>query len=144
MQIRGGAYYRTRGGDIVGPMAQGKDKRYPWIIFSELLNSLRWNPDGDYTYAGEHSLDLVTEVYVSDTPPVNREITDEELRKNVGDQQRKAAAILGSPETKTVRDELAMEAMKLLWPKHGTDWREIMLALDAYKLADAMIEARKK
>ena len=125
MKIEAGKYYRTRGGDVVGPTAQGNDKRYPWIIFSGIVNSLRWNQDGDYSYAGEHSLDLVAEAYVSDTPP------DAPLPDIITDQP-----------CKTLRDEFAMEAMKLLHPKH--DWVEGMLAFYSYKQADAMMEARKK
>ena len=125
MKIEAGKYYRTRGGDVVGPMAQGNDKCYPWVIFSGIVNSLGWNQDGEYSYAGEHSLDLEAEAYVSDTPP------DAPLPDIITDQP-----------CKTLRDEFAMEAMKLLQPKH--DWVEGTLAFYSYKQADAMMEARKK
>jgi hypothetical protein len=121
MKIEAGKYYRTRHGDVVGPMRLCKDQFWYSCFHT-------WNEDGGmYLSGAEHGLDLISEVYVSDTPP------DAPLPDIITDQP-----------CKTLRDEFAMEAMKLLWPKHGTDWREIMLALDAYKLADAMMEARKK
>ena len=76
-------------------------------------------------------------------PPVNREITDEQFWGNIGEQQRKATAILGAPETKTLRDEFAMAALRQAGdefdnnpPSYAADW--------AYQYADAMMEARKK
>jgi hypothetical protein len=125
MKIEAGKYYRTRGGDVVGPMAQGNDKRYRWIIFSGIVNSLRWNQDGDYSYAGEHSLDLVAKVYVNDTPLAD------------------APAL----EAKTLRDEFAMAALtgfmadpNVLLPT--CDFNATAEGL--YVIADAMMEARKK
>ena len=124
LKIEAGKYYLTWGGDVAGPMAQGNDKRYPWIIFSGIVNSLRWNQDGDYSYAGKHSLDLVVEVYVSDTPPADAP----------------------APETKTLRDEFAMAALTGLMAQaidNGNigsgDW-----ASDAYLFADNMMDARKR
>jgi len=115
MQIRGGAYYRTRGGDVVGPMAcyTGCDDTFT-------AGGLTWNKDGSYVQGVPYKMDLISEVYVSDTPPADAP----------------------APETKTLRDEFAMEAMKLLIPRH--ERREETLAEFAYRQADAMMEARKK
>jgi hypothetical protein len=164
MKIEAGKYYRTRGGDVVGPMAQGNDKRYPWIILSGIVNSLRWNHDGDYSYVGEHSIDLVSEVYVSDTPPVVKD-TEAQLREMMRDPRywrtrepefvkrvtEGFRALVGggappadvpAPEAKSLRDEFAMEAMKLLIPRQ--EYKDETFAELAYIQADAMMEARKK
>ena len=124
MKIREGAYYRTRGGDVVGPMVQSDDKRYPWIVFGAIVNSLRWMPEGDYSYIGHHPLDLISEVYVSDTPPADAPLPD----------------IITDQPIKTLRDEFAMQLMKP---------NDFMVgfkdhAEQLYRAADAMMEARKK
>ena len=122
MKIEAGKYYRTRGGQVFGPMVReaADHMNYPWgLVSSEPENS--WTGNGRWSTSGrEHPFDLVSEVYVSDTPP-------------------EAAP---APEAKTLRDEFAMEAMKLLLPKN--DWQEGILALYSYKQADAMMEAREK
>jgi len=155
MQIREGAYYRTRGGDVVGPMKQSKVTRGGWAS-----NSYNWYGDGrfpvfDYT----HDLDLISEVYVSDTPPDAAETVrfnpTAELQlvrpndlllklQNTPPVTGPNSPLMEVHDRKTLRDEFAMEAMKLLFPKHGADWVEVMLAIDAYKQADAMMGARKK
>ena len=121
MQIEAGKYYRTRGGDVVGPMRQGAPRsRYPWETLTHC-----WTKGGAiFAEEREHIMDLISEVYVSDTPP----------------------AVAPAPETKTLRDEAANAALTGLLAKAvddgsmGTeDW-----ASDAYLFADAMMEARKK
>ncbi len=122
MKIEAGKYYRTRGGQVFGPMIRDEnpETNYPWcLVSSEPENS--WAEDGQWMLNNrKYPFDLVSEVYVSDTPPQTAP----------------------APEAKTLRDEFAMEAMKLLLPKH--DWVEGILALYSYKQADAMMEARKK
>ena len=123
MKIREGAYYRARNGQLIGPMKINSDEPdRPWHDDAMMT----WPDNGKYddepdlkTDRDWGGFDLISEVYVSDTPP-------------------------DAPETKTLRDEFAMEAMKLLFPKHGADWVKVMLAIDAYKQADAMMEAREK
>lgn len=62
MKIREGAYYRTRHGDVVGPMRRSKGQ----IWYSSYRT---WNEDGSVFSSGAaHGLDLISEVYVSDTP----------------------------------------------------------------------------
>ena len=124
MKIREGAYYRTRGGNVVGPMAQSSDKRYPWTVFGGTYSSLRWTQEGDYSYAGPNFLDLISEVYVSDTPPADAPLPD----------------IITDQPIKTLRDEFAMQLMKpndfmVGFKEH---------AEQLYRAADAMMEARKK
>ncbi len=122
MKIEAGKYYRTRGGQVFGPMVRNPehDTNFTWcLVFSEPENS--WTEGGRWSMNGKkYPFDLVAEVYISDTPPQT----------------------VPAPEAKTLRDEFAMEAMKLLLPKH--DWVEGILVLYPYKQADAMMEARKK
>ena len=81
----------------------------------------------------EHPFDLVAEVYVSDTPPTG---------VNLPAIDGPNGPFRVVEETKTLRDEFALEAMKLLLPKH--EWPEGILAFYSYKQADAMMEARNK
>jgi hypothetical protein len=118
MKILEGAYYRTRGddknpGQVFGPMRYRKEK-YCWYIGG----GFSWDAKGHFDGDQQSTLDLISEVYVSDTRPEN------------------------APEYKNLRDEFAMEAMKLLIPRHerGTE----TLAEFAYRQADEMMEARKK
>jgi hypothetical protein len=172
MQIREGAYYRTRGGDVVGPMKpvtvanDAPHPRYVWGCFGRT-----WTDSGDYDFgAGYLEEDLISEVYVSDTPPAVKE-TEEELREMMRDprywQKREPEwvkrvtdgfrALVGGGEPpatgpngawfevhdrKTLRDEFAMEAMKILIPRQ--EQKDETFAELAYIQADAMMEARKK
>lgn len=117
MQIREGAYYRTRDGDVVGPMRLRKDQSW-YSCYHQ------WNEDGGIFSSGsDHGLDLISEVYASDTPPAE------------------APAL----ETKTLRDEFAMAALSgmLADPDTG-DVLALVIGKTAYEYADAMMEARKK
>jgi hypothetical protein len=117
MKIEAGKYYRTRGGAVVGPMQTRDDSCYCWESGTDC-----WTDKGGFEEGRQWKHDLISEVYVSDTPPADAPAS----------------------EVKTLRDEFAMEAMKLLFPKHGADWVEVFLAIAAYKQADAMMEAREK
>ncbi len=65
MKIREGAYYLTRGGAVVGPMRSTMERcRYPWMTSTKDC----WTIEGEFSFEGEHDLDLISEVYVSDTP----------------------------------------------------------------------------
>jgi hypothetical protein len=127
MQIREGAYYRTRGGAVVGPMQMQMrdDSCYCWESGTDC-----WTDKGEFEEGRQWEHDLISEVYVSDTPP---SLTATTITNGLPHAM---------PEAKTLRDEFAMEAMKLLLPKH--DWAEGMLAFYSYNQADAMMEARKK
>jgi hypothetical protein len=66
-QIREGAYYRRRDGNVVGPAILNKNKRsvsgYIWKVGPELYTSL-----GEYIEGGASSFDLVCEVTTTDVP----------------------------------------------------------------------------
>jgi hypothetical protein len=130
MKIETGKYYRTRGGQVFGPMVRNQehDTNFAWcLVFSEPENS--WTEGGRWSMNGRLCLfDLVAEVYVSDTspaPPVNT--------------------------TKTARDELVEKAALAILkleilngryanpsPMSSYKFAEIWLA------AEHFVEARKK
>ena len=120
MQIREGAYYRTRGGDVVGPMKRktfmSHDDQCPFFFWD-----LVYQPQGQYREGFEPKYDLISEVYVSDTPPAD------------------------APETKTLRDEFADTALKaMLGNSDYVEHSPAQMAVEAYRQASAMMEARKK
>ena len=130
MKIREGAYYRTRNGGVVGPLKlTDRSQRYTWAFLTDL-----WTPEGEYAIGEENPFDLISEVYVSDTPPcegVNLPATD--------------GPDSSFWETKTLRDEFAMVALS----DFMSQFRENVVSQYAacrlsYDWADAMMEARKK
>jgi hypothetical protein len=160
MKIREGAYYRRRDGEVVGPMVPSKHRIGAWVI-----NDHAWYEDGRFLNSGvPHMMDLISEVYVSDTPPAVKE-TAEELREMMRDprywQKREPEwvkrvtegfrALVGgdtppaAPETKTLRDEFAMAALKaMLGHSDYVELSPAKMAVEAYRQADAMMEERKK
>jgi hypothetical protein len=78
MQIREGAYYRTRSGDVVGPLQPNKIQRGGWAS-----HNFQWYDTGRFIptnarhmseviaslLSDDGPMDLISEVYVSDTPP---------------------------------------------------------------------------
>jgi hypothetical protein len=122
MQIREGAYYRTRGGDVVGPMCHGEPgSHFPWITLTRC-----WTMAG-MVFRGEEGhkncMDLISEVYVSDTPPEN------------------------APEVETLRDKFAIAALSALtglMVNLKIEMPHDELADKVYRMADSMMEARKK
>jgi hypothetical protein len=138
MKIEAGKYYRTRAGDVVGPLKRAEifDEVQLWAGHYWFC----WRNDGTFHKDDPPDMDLISEVYVSDTPPAVTE-TEDKWR------ERLLAAgpnwpLIETHDRKTLRDEFAMEAMKLLIPRH--ERREETLAEFAYRQADAMMEARKK
>ena len=118
MKIREGAYYRRRLGDVVGPLTTVN-----WS--DQLLGAagFTWNVNGAYIDGVVSECDLISEVYVSDTPPANAP----------------------APGYKTLRDEFAMAALTGLVSDHDCgEVPAISVAHAAYEYADAMMEARKK
>jgi hypothetical protein len=117
MQIREGAYYRTRRGDIVGPIIKQEHPEWVWHY-----NNHSWLGNGGWNRYGEpRELDLISEVYVSDTPPEN------------------------APEYKNLRDKFAMAALKaMLGHSDYSDLSPDQMAVEAYRQASAMMEERKK
>jgi hypothetical protein len=167
MKIREGAYYRTRGGHVFGPMVWDKDPtiNYPWHIVST-EPEVCWDKRGFWLVTGTSQLDLISEVYVSDTPPSVTE-TEAQLREMIRDPRYWRAlnpefvkratdgfrALVGSntppadapaPEAKTLRDELVERAALEIFKKFyltpesdvGFDWM--------WRAAENFVEARKK
>jgi hypothetical protein len=136
MQIREGAYYRTRDGAVVGPMQTRDESCYCWKSGTDC-----WTDKGEFEKGRQWEHDLISEVYVSDTPP------DSPKGSMLKPQDwRRLKPIEPSPEAKTLRDEFAMAALTGLLANAvddgsmgAEDW-----ASDAYLFADKMMEARKK
>ena len=96
MKIEAGKYYRTRGGDVVGPMRPRFDNStYCWETSTE-----SWDATGSCRGYEEHDNDLISEVYVRDPPPADG--TNKILSCTFGTY---------ASETKTLRDEFAMAAL---------------------------------
>ena len=132
MKIREGAYYRTRGGDVVGPMRPGPVN----IPFCWETGLSSWDATGAFSEDGkEHDLDLISEVYVSDTPPADTPSFIHPMLRGP------SGPFLMLPEAKTLRDEFAMALMERNAFIIG---REEIEAEHLYRAADAMMEARKK
>ena len=121
MKIREGAYYRTRSGDVAGPMRPVPGKTsFCW----EVVRGDSWTASGAFICPEEkHDADLISEVYVSDTPP-HAPLPD----------------IITDQLIKTLRDEFAMRLMDrdafMVGYKEGAE--------HFYRAADAMMDARKK
>ena len=136
MKIEAGKYYRTRGGQVFGPMVRDKDynANFPWcLVFSEPENC--WAEDGRWHLSGqEYPFDLVAEVYVSDTPSAD---TPSFFHPALDGP---SGPFLMVPEAKTLRDEFAMRLMDR--DAFMVGFKEE--AEQLYRAADAMMEARKK
>jgi len=71
MKLEEGAYYRARNGSVHGPMKQFLDERFVITIG----DGVAWNFDGacvihnSLPEKDKSKLDLISRVYVSDTPP---------------------------------------------------------------------------
>jgi hypothetical protein len=129
MKIREGAYYRTRGGDVVGPMQFRDHATDPWHT-----NLSTWREGGRiWCGNGWHDLDLISEVYVSDTPPG---LTATTITNGLP---------YAMPETKTLRDEFAIAIVAAFLSRPLSD-NELTLeqCQIVWDNADAMMEARKK
>jgi len=120
MKIEAGKYYRTRGGNVVGPIRNDETTSiYPLTTIGH-----SWTIGGRFSDNSDSLLDLISEVYVSNTPPADAP----------------------APEVKTLRDEFAMAALNGAMvgyhdkPSATCD----NIAKWSYDLADAMMEARKK
>jgi hypothetical protein len=134
MKIKAGKYYRTRGGDVVGPMRLCKNQSWYSCFHT-------WNEDGGIFSSGaEHDLDLISEVYVRDTPPSDVPAPPSAMLKP--QDWRRLKPIEPSPGVETLRDKFAGRAMQGMLARE--DYHAHVVARDAYEYADAMVEARKK
>lgn len=65
IKVQEGKYYRTRGGDVVGPAKHdGGDSYYPWICAGDIYTN-----DGSWVEDEYNPQDLISEVTVIDAPP---------------------------------------------------------------------------
>jgi hypothetical protein len=136
MKIEAGKYYRTRGGDVVGPMKpvtvanDAPHPRYVWGCFGRT-----WTDSGDYDFgAGYLEEDLISEVYVIDTPP------------SLSDRATVPFKIM-VPEAKTPRDELEEKAALAILKGYYND-ATLRLTKNGFaeiwREAEQFVEARKK
>jgi hypothetical protein len=162
MKIREGAYYRTRGGHVIGPL-----RAVSWCDRTFSALDLTWHEDGSYVQGVPGNLDLISEVYVSDTPP-GVKYTEAQLREMMRDPRywrtrepefvkrvtEGFRALVGggappadvpAPEAKSLRDEFAGRALTGMMADHTAPDKPPEFFADlAYKYANAMMEARKK
>ena len=142
MQIREGAYYRTRGGDVVGPVKHkgfmSPDDQHPFFFLGLVYDS-----QGRHKSSFERQNDLISEVYVSDTPPADVLTLPSAMLKP--QDWRRLKPIEPSPETKTLRDEFAIAIVMALLSRPLSDND---LTPERCKIvwdnATAMMEARRK
>ena len=164
MKIEAGKYYRTRGGQVFGPMVMDANPEmvYPLRV-GAASGAPRWTDKGAWHYGRPSPFDLVAEVYVSDTPPDAKRETEAELREMMRDPRywrtREPEYVMRvtegfrtlvggntppdakpAPEAKTLRDEFAMRLMD----RGAFAVGYIDEAEQLYRAADAMMEARKK
>jgi hypothetical protein len=149
MKIREGAYYRRRRGDVVGPLTG-----VTWCNRTFMAADMTWHENGAYVLGLGHEYDLIAEVYVSDTPPADAPApktirldprTEWKLFRQMGPHELVTNASVPMLETKTLRDEFAKAAMQgMLGHSDYVEFRPAQMAVEAYRQADAMMEARKK
>jgi hypothetical protein len=128
MKIREGAYYRTRGGRVIGPMKHVAYRAEKWSFWADGFNDGApcWTDEGRWCeFDDSHDMDLISEVYVSDTPPADAP----------------------APEAKTLRDELEEKAALAILtgyysnPTLGPSQNTFG---DVWDVAKQFVEARKK
>jgi hypothetical protein len=129
MQIEAGKYYRTRGGRVIGPMREIVSRiAEKWKFWAIGFNDGApcWTDEGRWSDVEDmHEMDLISEVYVSDTPPADAP----------------------APEVETLRDRFAIAALSALtglMVNLKIEMPHDELADKVYRMADAMMEARKK
>ena len=124
MKIEAGKYYLTRNGRVIGPMREIVSRiAEKWKFWAIGFNDGApcWTDEGRWSDVEDmHEMDLISEVYVSDTPPADTP----------------------APEVKSLRDEFAMAALQGMLASEAAFDRN--MAEYAYEYADAMMEERKK
>ncbi len=125
MKIREGAYYRTRNGRVIGPMQAAGYSAEKWKFWARGFNEGTpcWTDEGRWSdIVDDHDMDLISEVYVSDTPP--------------------------ALEVETLRDRFAGRSLEISYEEIKAHTRigitPQAVAETAYAFANAMMEARKK
>jgi hypothetical protein len=126
MKIEAGKYYRRLDGQVTGPIEKSLDNS----IF------MHYNEDGTFRN-GSTRFDLISEVYVSDTPPAVQKTEDKWRARLLA---AGPGPFIEVQETKTLRDEFVMRLMdRDMFAVGFKDEAEQL-----YRVADAMMEARKK
>jgi hypothetical protein len=124
MKIEAGKYYLTRNGRVIGPMREIVSRiaeKWKFWAIGFYDGAPCWTDEGRWSDVEDmHEMDLISEVYVSDTPPADTP----------------------APEVKSLRDEFAMAALQGMLASEAAFDRN--MAEYAYEYADAMMEARKK
>ena len=92
-KIEAGKYYRTKGGQVFGPMVIDADpvRVKPLRLGAEVCAPC-WTAEGAWHYGRLSPFDLVAEVYVSDTPPAPQVNTTKTARDEL--VEKAALAIL--------------------------------------------------
>ena len=143
MKIEEGEYYRARSGEVFGPMQRSGEQIYFWWVADA---SWAWTATGKFSVDDEEDdMDLISKVYVSDTPPDAVKDIEADLRAKL--ITTGPGPIIEEPRhTKTLRDEFAMAAVAscAVGPQTYRDAEFPETAAAAYAFADAMMEARKK
>lgn len=121
MILQEGHYYRDRHGDVIGPLVKTNDEWYPFGV-----NIDSWTSEGRLDEDGETSADLVSEVFVSDHPAGLFQIKPDGTMEPVV----------------SLRMQIAIAAMQGLLAHGGYGWSA--MALDAFAMADALIEQEGK
>jgi hypothetical protein len=154
MKIREGAYYRTRGGDVVGPIRNDKTASiYPLATIGQC-----WTISGRFSANSDGPLDLIAEVYVSDTPPTlitvrtgssggGGGMTPDMPRVGFDPPDQRQTADAPAPETKTLRDELVEKAALAILKGYYND-ATLRLTKNGFaeiwREAEQFVEARRK
>ena len=150
MKIQEGAYYRMRGdgknlGQVVGPMYPVAYGVYAWGCAAFFVTET-----GRYDVDSESEYDLISEVYVSDTPPSDEPAAPPDspkgsmLKPQVWYDLKPIEPSLG---TKTLRDELEEKAALAILsgyyanPSLGPSKDTFG---DVWDAAKQFVEARKK
>jgi hypothetical protein len=143
MKIREGAYYLARGGQVFGPMVPGGTPAsdYVWCL-DPLIQGYNWDSEGNWRKGWDGPLDLIAEVYISDTPPAAQE-TEADWRARL--LAAGPGPLIEEHDRKTLRDEFAGYAIiGLLAAGDCHAFNRDEMAAEAYRQADAMMEARNK
>jgi hypothetical protein len=148
MKIEAGKYYRTRGngknlGQVVGPMYPVEANVYVWVCWG-----FSFTETGRYDVDSESEYDLISEVYVHDTPPSDEPAAPPAVQQTEDKWRERLlaagpGAFLEEHDRKTLRDEFAL-ALAGGFIVNGVFETKGQTAANIYRAADAMMEARKK
>lgn len=139
MILQEGRYYRARGEQIVGPVRRRDGTTtYPWGDGVDC-----WTDSGRFSEDVENcDMDLISEVYVSDTPPAVQE-TEAEWRARL--LAAGPGPLIKVHDPTTLRDKFAMAALQGLMADSQFKFIDFNdHAKGLYRIADAMMIARRE